>query len=119
MTSQRKREISDGLYLEDNRRPRCRLKCCARCFGLYAMAGCSSVAGAPEAFQASGLGADAAKFLAAPLGVVRRYFFRAKQSAASLPAAQRMAWLQAPDVEERSRWVSKFWDSAALDSYKL
>ena len=46
-----------------------------------------------------------------PMDVVYKYYFRAKRTVTGLPASQRMQWLQAKDVEERSEWVSKFRES--------
>eukprot|EP00435_Cladocopium_sp_Y103_P006330 s2072_g2.t1 len=79
----------------------------------YAMAGCAGVTGAPEAIQENNLGADTTKFVAVPLDVVFKYFFRAKRSSAALPAHARLQWLQARDLEERSEWVSKFRESTS------
>ena len=40
-----------------------------------------------------------------------KYFARAKRVTLQLPLQQRLAWLQAKDMEERSEWVSKFRES--------
>eukprot|EP00435_Cladocopium_sp_Y103_P053820 s37_g17.t1 len=77
------------------------------------MAGCAGVTGAPEAIQENNLGADTTKFVAVPLDVVFKYFFRAKRSSAALPANARLQWLQPRDLEERSEWVSKFRESTS------
>ena len=77
----------------------------------YAMAGCSGATGAPDAAQELNLGADTVKFVNVPMDVVYKYYFRAKRTVTGLPASQRMQWLQAKDVEERSEWVSKFRES--------
>ena len=119
-TSQEKRKLGDSLFFEDGEDEEIVAhdvdSYLDRLFTLllaYAMAGCASVTGAPEATQELGLGADTTKFVNVPLDVVYRYFFRAKRSVASMPMQKRLQWLQDRDVEERSEWVSKFRESTA------
>ena len=117
-TSQKKRKLSEGLFLEDGNDEEVVThdvdNYLDRLFTLmlaYAMAGCSGVTGAPDAAQELNLGADTVKFVNVPMDIVYKYYFRAKRSVAGLPTSQRMQWLQAKDVEERSEWVSKFRES--------
>ena len=117
-TSQKKRKLGDSLFFEDGEDDEIVAhdvdSYLDRLFTLllaYAMAGCASVTGAPEATQELGLGADTTKFVNVPLDVVYKYFFRAKRSVASMPMQKRLQWLQDRDVEERSEWVSKFRES--------
>ena len=117
-TSQKKRKLSEGLFLEDGDDEEVVThdvdNYLDRLFTLmlaYAMAGCSGVTGAPDAAQELNLGADTVKFVNVPMDIVYKYYFRAKRSVAGLPTSQRMQWLQAKDVEERSEWVSKFRES--------
>eukprot|EP00435_Cladocopium_sp_Y103_P059982 s497_g21.t1 len=119
-TSQKKRKVGDSLFVEENEEE----EACTHDYEhyldklytlllAYAMAGCAGVTGAPEAIQENNLGADTTKFVAVPLDVVFKYFFRAKRSSAALPAHARLQWLQARDLEERSEWVSKFRESTS------
>ena len=117
-TSQKKRKLGDSLYIEDGDDEEVVAhdveNYLDRLFTLllaYSMAGCSGVTGAPEAAQELNLGADTTKFINVPMDIVYKYFYRAKRSAMALPMGQRLSWLQARDVEERSEWVSKFRES--------
>ena len=117
-TSQKKRKLSEGLFLEDGEDDEVVThdvdNYLDRLFTLllaYAMAGCSGATGAPDAAQELNLGADTVKFVNVLMDVVYKYYFRAKRTVTGLPASQRMQWLQAKDVEERSEWVSKFRES--------
>lgn len=40
------------------------------------------------------------------------YFYRAKRQSSLLPMSQRLAWVEARDLEGRSEWVSKFRESS-------
>ena len=117
-TSQKKRKLGDSLYIEDGDDEEVVAhdveNYLDRLFTLllaYSMAGCSGVTGAPDAAQELSLGADTTKFINVPMDIVYKYFYRAKRSAMALPMGQRLSWLQARDVEERSEWVSKFRES--------
>ena len=117
-TSQKKRKLSDGLFIEDGEDEEVVAhdvdNYLDRLFTLllaYAMAGCAGVTGAPDAAQELNLGADTTKFVNVPLDVIYKYDFRAKCSIMVMPLSQRLQWLQTRDVEERSEWVSKFRES--------
>ena len=108
-TSQKKRKLSDGLFIEDGEDEEVVAhdvdNYLDRLFTLllaYAMAGCAGVTGAPDAAQELNLGADTTKFVNVPLDVIYKYYFRAKRSITAMPMAQRLQWLQTRDMEERS-----------------
>ena len=117
-TSQKKRKLSEGLFIEDGEDKEAVAhdvdNCLDRLFTLllaYAMAGCAGVTGAPDAAQEFNLGADTVKFVNVPLDVIYKYYFRAKRSVTVMPISQRLHWLQTKDVEERSEWVPRFRES--------
>ena len=58
------------------------------------------------------LGADSTTFVEVPLDVVMQYFYRAKHQSSALPLSQRLAWLEARGLEDRSDWVAKFRESS-------
>ena len=96
-TSQKKRKLSDGLFIEDGEDEEVVAhdvdNYLDRLFTLllaYAMAGCTGATGAPDAAQELNLGADTTKFVNVPLHVST---FRAKRSTMVLPMAQRLQWL--------------------------
>ena len=43
-----------------------------------------------------------------PLDVVMQYFYTAKEQSSLLPLSQRLAWLEARDLEDRSDCVARF-----------
>ena len=103
-TSQKKRKLSEGLFLEDGDDEEVVThdvdNYLDRLFTLmlaYAMAGCSGgrpehpTTRAPDAAQELNLGADTVKFANVPMDVVYKYYFRAKRSVAGLPMSQRMS----------------------------
>jgi hypothetical protein len=98
-TSQKKRKLSEGLFLEDGEDEEVVThdvdNYLDRLFTIllaYAMAGCSGATGAPDAAQELNLGADTVKFVNVPMDVVYKYYFRAKRSVTGLPVSQRMQW---------------------------
>ena len=104
-TSQKKRKLSDGLFIEEGEDEEVVAhdvdNYLDRLFTLllaYAMSGCAGVTGAPDAAQELNLGADTAKFVNVPLDVIYKYYFRAKRSITVMPIAQRLHWLQTRDV---------------------
>ena len=76
-TSQKKRKLSEGLFIEDDEDEEVVAhdvdNYLDRLFTLllaYAMAGCAGVTGAPDAAQELNLGADTVKFVNVPLDVI-------------------------------------------------
>ena len=59
------------------------------------------------------LGSEPTQFVAAPWDTLEEYYFRAVRSAAAIPEASRLAWLERTDVAERAVWVSTFRDGEA------
>jgi hypothetical protein len=75
-----------------------------------AIAGGGDAPGAPE-MRMEALGSDTTEFVEVPYDVVYAYYARARKASQNIPAAQRLEWLEAQDVEERSEWVAYFRDS--------
>ena len=91
-TSQKKRKLSDGLFIKDGEDEEIVAhdvdNYLDRLFTLllaYAMAGCAGVTGAPDAAQELNLGADTTKFVNVPLDVIYKYYFSAKRSIMVMP----------------------------------
>ena len=99
LTSQKKRKLGETLLLA------------------YAMAGVAQPATSDPTFDAKNeaiLGSDSTMYAVAPLDICMQYFFfRAKRTAALIPASKRLQWLQTRDLEERSEWTSRFRESTA------
>ena len=76
------------------------------------MAGVTPRANVRDASAEKTLGADSTTFVEVPLDVVMQYFYRAKRQSSALPLSQRLAWLEARDLEDRSDWVAKFRESS-------
>ena len=76
------------------------------------MAGVTPRASVKDASMEKTLGADSTAFVEVPLDVVMHYFYRAKRQSSTLPLSQRLAWLEARDLEDRSDWVAKFRESS-------
>ena len=76
------------------------------------MAGVTPRASVRDASAEKTLGADSTTFVEVPLDVVMQYFYRAKRQSSALPLSQRLAWLEARDLEDRSDWVAKFRESS-------
>ncbi|CAE7039628.1 unnamed protein product [Symbiodinium sp. CCMP2592] len=118
LSSVKKRKLAPNLYTEDDDPEEAVVKdsdsYLDRLFTLclsYALAGTTAMPGAPAALDEATLGADSTAFVAVPLDVAMTYWFRAKRTAAAIPAPRRLSWLQARDQEERTEWVARFRDS--------
>ena len=77
----------------------------------YSMAGIAALSSTGSAASDNQLGADSSAFIQVPLDITMQYYFRAKRQSSLLPHGQRLTWLEARDVEERSEWVAKFRES--------
>ena len=53
-------------------------------------------------------GTDSVNYVTTPWDVLEGYYFRAVESAAAMPEATRLAWLERADLAERAVWVSTF-----------
>jgi len=113
--TQKKRKLGDGLYTDEveDEEPSSHdadayLDKLHTLLIAYAIAGASPLPGAPAAADEAALGADSTLFVAVPLDVAMSYYLRAKRTSNLIPAAKRLAWLQARDAEERAEWVSRF-----------
>ena len=73
----------------------------------YSMAGVTAKTGVDPKNE-QGLGADSTLFVEAPLDIMMAYYFRAKRQCSQLPFGQRLQWLEARDLEERSEWVARY-----------
>ena len=118
-TTQKKRKLAEGLYTEEaedeDKIPHDWENYLDRLLTLllaYAMAGVTPRASVKDASMEKALGADSTGFVEVPLDVVMHYFYRAKRQSSILPLSQRLAWLEARDLEDRSDWVAKFRESS-------
>lgn len=118
--TQKKRKLGDGLYTDEveDEEPSSHdadayLDKLHTLLIAYAIAGASPLPGAPAAADEAALGADSTLFVAVPLDVAMSYYLRAKRTSNLMPAAKRLAWLQARDAEERAEWVSRFRERAS------
>ena len=118
-TTQKKRKLAEGLYTEEaeeeDKIPHDWENYMDRLLTLllaYAMAGVTPRASVKDASLEKSLGADSTAFVEVPLDVVMHYFYRAKRQSSTLPLSQRLAWLEARDLEDRSDWVARFRESS-------
>ena len=118
-TTQKKRKLAEGLYTEEAEDEdkishdwENYLDCLLTLLLAYAMAGVTPRASVKDASLEKALGADSTAFVEVPLDVVMHYFYRAKRQSSTLPLSQRLAWLEARDLEDRSDWVAKFRESS-------
>ena len=118
-TTQKKRKLAEGLYTEDaedeDKIPHDWESYMDRLLTLllaYAMAGVTPRAGVRDASLEKSLGADSTAFVEVPLDIVMQYFHRAKRQSSLLPMSQRLVWLEARDLEDRSDWVARFRESS-------
>jgi hypothetical protein len=114
-TTQKKRKLAEGLYTEDaedeDKIPHDWEGYMDRLLTLllaYAMAGVTPRVGVKDASLEKSLGSDSTVFVEVPLDVVMQYFYTAKKQSSLLPLSQRLAWLEARDLEDRSDWVARF-----------
>ena len=118
-TTQKKRKLADNLWMEaaeeeEEVTPRDWEGYMDRLHTLmlaYAMAGIGAVSSTGSATSDNQLGADSSAFIQVPLDITMQYYFRAKKQSSLLPHGQRLTWLEARDVEERSEWIAKFRES--------
>ena len=118
-TTQKKRKLADNLWMEaaeeeEETTPRDWEGYMDRLHTLmlaYSMAGIAALSTTGSATSDNQLGADSSAFIQVPLDITRQYYFRAKRQSSLLPHGQRLTWLEARDVEERSEWVAKFRES--------
>ena len=75
-----------------------------------ALAGAGALT-ATEAVPETSIGAVTTLVVHVPLDIVMAYFWRAKRTCQTLPAATRLRWLERQDVAERTQWVAAFRDS--------
>ena len=118
-TTQKKRKLAEGLYTEeaeeDDKTPHDWENYMDRLLTLllaYAMAGVTPRANVKDASLEKSLGADSTAFVEVPMDVVMHYYHRAKRQSSILPLSQRLAWLEARDLEDRSDWVARFRESS-------
>ena len=118
-TTQKKRKLVEGLYTEEaeeeDKIPHDWENYMDRLLTLllaYAMAGVTPRASVKDASLEKSLGADSTAFVEVPLDVVMHYFYKAKRQSSTLPLSQRLAWLEARDLEDRSDWVARFRESS-------
>ena len=123
LTSQKKRKLGENLYTEEaEEETPCEqtaenyLDRLQTLLLAYAMAGVAQPATSDPTFDAKNeaiLGSDSTIYAIAPLDICMQYFYRAKRTAALIPASKRLQWLQTRDLEERSEWTSRFRESTA------
>ena len=118
-TTQKKRKLAEGLYTEeaeeDDKTPHDWENYMDRLLTLllaYAMAGVTPRANVKDASLEKSLGADSTAFVEVPMDVVMHYYHRAKRQSSIMPLSQRLAWLEARDLEDRSDWVARFRESS-------
>jgi hypothetical protein len=112
--SPKRQRVADGLYVgvdsEDVARRQKTYSDYLDALYIYclalAMAGCSATDPAPAAPEV--LGVDTCDYVAVPLDVVMRYWFRCKRTAMSVVEPQRYIHLLTLDEAERAEWVSRF-----------
>ena len=116
-TTRKRKQVGDGLFtFEEDNNVETHHNANAYLARLHiyllaiAITGSVKKSGAPieETF-----GSDSVEHVAAPWDVLQAYYFRAVESAAAIPEASRLAWLQRTDTAERAVWVSTFRDGEA------
>ena len=117
-TTNKRRKLADGLFTEEAEEEDAAsqdwesyLDKLQTLMIAYSMAGVTPVPGAPTASTEAALGADAVKYVQAPLDIMMAYFYRAKRTTCFLPVSKRLSWLMARDAEERAEWVARFRES--------
>ena len=78
----------------------------------YAMAGVTPRANVKDAYWRSPLEPTQQHLWRCPWTWSCTYYHRAKRQSSILPLSQRIAWLEARDLEDRSDWVARFRESS-------
>ena len=111
-SSKKRKQVGDGLYtFEEEAQAPLQFSAATYLMHLHtyllalAITGSVKKSGAPAEET---MGSDPTQFVDAPWDALEEYYFRAVRSAAAIPEASRLAWLERTDMAERAVWVSTF-----------